>query len=449
MPETRSIGGDKLLATVAAVLREQGAEGWLVGGSVRDLQLGCESPDIDLAVTGDARAVARDLARGLGLPWFALSERHGAFRVVGERAHVDVAALRGGSIQADLAERDFTVNAMAMPVGAEGRRGDLVDPFGGLADLAGRRLAAVSEHIFAADSLRLLRAARFAHVLGLTLDPALREAVHAQAGEVKRAAPERVATEMILTLDAGRAGDAARLWQELGLLEAVVPELVQPENRGALIAFLDRLEEILGDSAAVFPEPAAQVERRLGEPVDGTVSRPTALRLAGLLREVAPDRALQIGRRLRLSSAMLSLIETATRTTRYGPLPKVATAGSGPGREAVLFLWEAAPWEPEVILLAAAACPVEPPESGPSGSAGSGAGKAARAEGLMTVWSARAEGRMPGLPFDGDDLMKELGLDPGPRLGKALQAARLAWEAGEAVTTEQALAVARAACASG
>ena len=210
-----------MLRTVAAVLRRHGVQGWLVGGTVRDRELGCYSPDIDLAIAGDASSVARETAAALGAPWFALSERHGAYRVVGQKGHLDLAAVRGNGILADLALRDFTVNAMALSV--EG--GDLLDPFGGRADLQERRLTAVSDRIFTDDPLRLMRAARFSHTLGLRLNADLRRAVCAQAGELRRAAPERVTTEMTLTLVAGRAGDAARLWRELGLLRVVIPEL--------------------------------------------------------------------------------------------------------------------------------------------------------------------------------------------------------------------------------
>ena len=214
-----------MLGVVAAVLREHDAQGWLVGGSVRDRELGRFSPDIDVVVTGDACAISRGVARSLGVPWFALSDEFRAYRVVGEASHVDVAAVRGGDILTDLGERDFTVNAMALPIGDGGSLGDLIDPFAGLADLRAMRLRAVSERVFSDDPLRLMRAARFAHVFGLQFDPTLRQAVHKQAAEIERAAPERTLTEMILTLDAGRAGDAVRLWEGLGLLRALVPEV--------------------------------------------------------------------------------------------------------------------------------------------------------------------------------------------------------------------------------
>ena len=410
-------------------LREHDAQGWLVGGSVRDRQLGRFSPDIDVVVTGDACAISRALARALGAPWFTLSDEFCAYRVVGETSHVDVAAVRGGDILADLGQRDFSVNAMALPIGEGGTLGEVIDPFAGLADLRAMRLRAVSERVFSDDPLRLMRAARFAHVFGLLLDPPLRQAVWDQAAQIREAAPERTLTEMILTLDAGRAGDAVRLWDGLGLLRAVLPEVGGQGDIVALCASLDRLEGLLAGPASMFPVGGHAVSARLDEPVDGAFARPTALRLAGLLRDVDPGRAPQVGRRLKLSSLMMSLVETAARMARWGPLPAVAPSAARPGHEAVSFLWAAAPWEPEVILLAEAAQEGDPRTTGA----------------LLAAWAARASSGVPCLPFDGDDLMRELGLEPGPRLGNALRAARLVWEAGEATTTGQALAAARAA----
>jgi poly(A) polymerase len=443
MPVKRPTEGEDMLRTVTAVLRARGVEGWLVGGTVRDRNLGRYSPDVDVAVAGEAAAVAVDVARKLHAPWFALSERHGAFRVVVGHAHIDVATVRGKGILADLALRDFTVNAMAVPL--EG--GGIIDPFRGLDDLRSGRLAAVSDHIFDDDPLRLLRAPRFAHVLGLRLDPPLTDAVRVQAPRLWRAAPERIATEMVLTLAAGAAGDAARLWNDLGLLGVLIPELVEEGRLSPSLGLLDRLEQILVDLPGRFPDSASLLESRLAEPVDGAIDRRVALRLAGLVRGIGPEQALRAGRRLKVSSALLSLLQTTARISGHADLlpgvdgPPPATANSAgldpsahpvdPGRDAVLFLWAAGPWEPEIILLSAAAAP-----------AGTSAGAAAS---LMTLWAGRATSGAPRLPFDGVGLMKELDLSPGPRLGRALRAARLAWEAGEATTAEQALAAAKMA----
>ncbi len=443
MPGLRTKGADRMLAVIAAVLREKGAQGWLVGGSVRDRELDRFSPDIDVVVTGDAGSVAQDAAERLRVPWFTLSEEHRAYRVVGEVAHLDVAAVRGDDILTDLGERDFTINAVAQPIGAQGVLGAAVDPFGGLRDLRARRLAAVSGRIFEDDPLRLMRAARFAHVLRLDIDPELRNAVRACAGLIRAAAAERIAGEMVLTFDAARSGDAARLWRGLGLLEAVAPE-IEPGDAHGLFIQLDRLEEILHAPAGVFPQSGDALECRLARAVDGAVRRPTALRLAALFRQAGPVRAAAAGRRLKLSNPLMSLIQTAARVAACGAPPAPATPTHAPGREAVLYLWAAAPWEAEVILLDSA---LSLRDRTARGDGGAGGLKAAQA--LMALWARRESCEAAPLPVGGQALMTELQLEPGPLVGKALRAARLAWEAGEVTTTEEAVAAARASLEKG
>lgn len=416
MPGTPAIGDEGTLRVVAAVLRQHGAEGWLVGGSVRDRELGRFSPDIDVVVTGDASAISRDVARLFGAPWFTLSREFGAYRVVGKNAHLDVAAVRGGDILADLAERDFTINAMALPVGGDSDEAGLIDPFGGRSDLAARRLKPVSDRIFADDPLRLMRAVRFAQVLGLDLDSRLVGMIEGSSSMLWRAAPERIAAEMLLTLGASRGGAAADGWRRVGLLGPLLPEVV--ESGGPDLSLLRALDDIFAGLSRHFPGAGALLER-FAQPVDGAVDRAVAVRLAALFRGVAPEKAAVAARRLKLSNALVSLVQTVAG---MGCLPDRL------GLEAILFLWEAAPWEPEVIILGTAtASDFEP------------------ARRLMSLWDERALSGPPQLPFDGNDLMEELDLEPGPLLGTALRAARLVWEAGEATTAEQALAAARAA----
>jgi len=104
-----------MLRVLAEILERRGSEGWLVGGSVRDRILARYSPDLDVAVADDAAAVAKEVAAALQAPWFALSERHPTYRVLGADGYVDVSTVRG-DILCDLGQRDFTVNAMAVPV---------------------------------------------------------------------------------------------------------------------------------------------------------------------------------------------------------------------------------------------------------------------------------------------------------------------------------------------
>src|SRR5947209_3419470 len=153
---------------VAALAAIDGS-GWLVGGAVRDRLLGRATSDFDVAVPVDPRGLARALARATQGHVFALSEGFGAWRVVA-RDHswqVDLLPV-AGAIERDLAQRDFTVNAIAEPLAG----GECVDPFGGAADLRRRRLRMVSEQAFVADPLRPLRLARLACELGFEIDPA-------------------------------------------------------------------------------------------------------------------------------------------------------------------------------------------------------------------------------------------------------------------------------------
>lgn len=428
-----------MLPIVADILRRRRTQGWLVGGSVRDRELGRFSPDLDIVVADDAGGVAKALARELQAPWFALSERHGAYRVMGEDGRIDVAALRGDDIRADLGERDFTVNAMALPVDGRG----LIDPFDGLSDLREGRLVAVSERIFVDDPLRLMRAARFCHVLGLRPDAALVWALHDQAPLLLKTAPERVAAEMALTLSEGRVADALRLWSDLGLLSVTMPELSTAERLVPTITLLERLDDLLARPATWFPAAAELLSERLARPVDGAVTRPVALRLGGLMHRFSGDEVRGAATRLRLSSDLGSLLRTIAR---HGTSGKAQGTRAGlptnpAGRPAVLFLWDTAPWEPEVIcLLAAAGRETSQEEYEPGSDTVLG-----RARSLMALWSERTLRGVPRPPVDGEILMSELGLSSGPRLGRVLREVRLAWESGEVDTYDGVLAVARAA----
>jgi len=453
-----------MLQAVAEILRSRGVEGWLVGGSVRDLELGRESPDLDIVVAGDAAAVAKEVAVVLGVPWFVLSERHPTYRVMGPEGHVDVAAARGGDIHDDLGERDFTVNAMALPIRAGRAEGGpagaapsgpvdreaLIDPFGGLGHLQERRLVAVSDRVFSDDPLRLMRAARFCHVLGFEIDGGLAGSIRSHAPELAHTAMERVAAEMALTLAEGRSAEAVLLWSDLGLLGVVLPEVAAAARLEPALALLAQLDDVLARLIVWFPATADVVRGRLARPVDGAVARPVAIRLSGLLHALPEEEAEVVGRRLKLSGDLISLLRTVSRrfsgaaaergdrlAGRGGPEPGRAALRDSRmlSRDEVLFLWGAAPYEPEVILSAAAAG-ADSVLPGPAGR-------------MMALWAERSIRGVSRPPVDGDTLMSELGLEGGPLMGKALREVRLAWEMGETTSVAGLLGVARDALASG
>src|SRR5881397_1249972 len=138
-------GGSCSMRELAREILE-GQEAWVVGGAVRDELLGRELVDLDIALR-DPKQAARAYARRSGGAPFPLSERHGAWRVAFEDGRtVDFTPLPG-TVEDDLATRDFTINAIARPLGG----GEPVDPFGGVEDLAARRLQAVRGSVFEDD----------------------------------------------------------------------------------------------------------------------------------------------------------------------------------------------------------------------------------------------------------------------------------------------------------
>jgi Poly A polymerase head domain len=187
----------------------EGEEAWVVGGAVRDELLGREVIDVDIACA-DPKGAARAYARHAGGAPFPLSERHGAWRVALDADRtVDFTPLPDG-IEQDLASRDFTINAIAVPLAG----GEPLDPHGGIADVEARRLRAVTPTIFEDDPLRLLRAVRLEEELGTELDAETESLARKHAELVTRPAGERILAE----LERLKPRGFVRL-HELGLLE--------------------------------------------------------------------------------------------------------------------------------------------------------------------------------------------------------------------------------------
>jgi tRNA nucleotidyltransferase/poly(A) polymerase len=214
-----------------------GEEAWIVGGAVRDELLARPVVDVDIACRDPESA-----ARRYGRPVFPLSERHGAWRVaLDDGRTMDFTPLQDG-IEADLSTRDFTINAIAEPLGG----GDLVDPFGGVHDLERRVLRAVSPSIFRDDPLRLLRAVRLEDELGFRLDAETEQLVRDLAALVDRPAGERILAELVRVSPQGYERLA-----ELGLLAPLggklerLRDLVEPSADLRLVAVFEQQLERL------------------------------------------------------------------------------------------------------------------------------------------------------------------------------------------------------------
>jgi putative nucleotidyltransferase with HDIG domain len=293
------VSGDQPLDLLRTALR--GAAGWLVGGAVRDRLLGREQavPDLDIVIDGDPERAARALraAAPRGTAAFALSDAFGSWRVVAadNAWQVDISALHGGSLEADLHRRDLTINAIAEPLAG----GEPIDPTGGLEDLAARTLRMVTAEAFDEDPLRVLRVARLAVELEFTADPATIAAARARAAGLVQVAGERIFAELRRVIGAADPVSGIALLDELGATSVVLPEL--DELRGVDQTVYHHRDvhghtlEVLAASVALEedPEPvvgadlAEGVRALLAEPLADGLTRGGALRWASLLHDIA------------------------------------------------------------------------------------------------------------------------------------------------------------------
>jgi len=207
---------------VREYLERRGVAVYLVGGVVRDLLLGREVHDIDLAVAADPSSVVNELRERLGGYYVPLDEERGIIRLVlpEKDFFLDFSELKG-DIEKDLGRRDFTIDALALtPDG-----GALIDPFGGEKDLRAGIIRALHEDVFRQDPGRLLRAVRLAVELGFVLEAETRRLITIYRELLLQVSGERVREEILRTLSLKGAYRGVRLLEELGLLTLVFPEL--------------------------------------------------------------------------------------------------------------------------------------------------------------------------------------------------------------------------------
>jgi len=215
--------------SLGVFLSARAVQGFLVGGCVRDALLGSINKDIDLAVEGDALALGRELANSFHGRFVALDQIRGMARVIlpGLNKLIDLAPIKG-SIEADLARRDFTIDAMALPLGETTTRywrKSIIDPLGGRGDLTHKTIRMVSNDVFTQDPVRLLRAVRLSCSLDFDIEESTADHIVQNAHLVSRVSPERVRDEFLAILSLNRAKDSLHCLDDLGLLRHIIPEL--------------------------------------------------------------------------------------------------------------------------------------------------------------------------------------------------------------------------------
>jgi poly(A) polymerase len=413
-----------------------GREAWLVGGAVRDRLLGRPTDDVDLSLRGDPRKAARAIARATGGTAFQLSGAFGAWRVVGPGHgwHVDLVELRDGDIEADLAARDFTINAMAEPLAG----GQVLDPHGGRADLEARLVRMVSRGALAEDPLRTLRAIRLVTELSLSLDDETARAVMAHAVAIEQVAPERVFGELkrIVTSSQPRLG--VDLMDRYGLLAAVLPELLAlkgvEQNVFHHADVYDHTLEVLDAVVQIERgDHGANLAALLAEPLGDELTRGGGMRFAALLHDAAKpatrgelpdgrvtfvghdeagaDLARAVLRRLRASARVSDYV--AALTLHHLRLGFLVHERPLDRRSVWRYLRATAPYSPEVTIFTIA---------DRLATRGRNAEEAITAHvELAHEMLAYALADQPTEPLvRGDELARELGLRPGPVLGELL-----------------------------
>ena len=332
---------DPLVHTLGKYFASQGVEAYLVGGAIRDALLGRPTNDVDLAVAGDARPIGSRLASMLRGRLVPLDEARQIVRVVVPgpegASFLDLKSL-GNGILDDLRQRDFTVDAMALPLAGEPSgwsQGMVVDPFGGMQDLRAGVIRCVALSVFRADPARLLRGPRLAAQLGFDIDVDTERQIRNDAHLVATVAAERVRDEFLKLLAQPDATASLRKLDGLGLLGQVIPEL--EEARG-----VSQPKEHYWDVFYHMVETPGQVERvalekrpgegfaedmvprfdamreHFGEEFSDGHTRLTLVKLAGLLHDIAKPatRTVEPSGRIRFLDHHTQGAETSARALK-------------------------------------------------------------------------------------------------------------------------------------
>ena len=489
--------------------REEGA--YLVGGFLRDSLLNGEISDVtdssgphdvDIAVPSTApsvKALGHELARHLGGTCQPHNLARNVYQVIVRLPDtatrhplvVDLAEY-AGTIEEDMHRRDFTVNAIALPldhpclldddpdewpIPAAVWADDLVDPFGGRQDVIRKHIRAVNDEVFRHDPGRLLRGPRLAGILRFMLEPETARLIRRDAARLELAAPERVRDEFMAILARDGARGQLEVLDRLDLLCRIIPELAltkgvdQPSahywdvwnHNIHTVEYAELVTRGHQNSAIYSLTPwNAEMETYFAEEVGDGFSRRTVLKLAGLLHDIAkpqtkgPDKTGRIRflghselgaemvaerlTQLRFSARTVSMV---ARMVEHHLRPSQLRHGDeDPTPRAVhRYYRDVGDVAVDTIYLAMADYLAA---KGPEIVADRWASHARMLADLLWAGGEQAPARGPQRLVSGHDLMEHLKIGPGPQVGRLLEQIDEARAAGEVSTREEALALAAA-----
>ena len=470
-----------VLTAVGNFLAEQGVKSYLVGGFVRDVLLGRDTADIDIAVVADALEIAPKIAATVGGRYVLLDEVNRVGRVVltdGSRWEIDFSTIKD-NIEQDMERRDFTVDAMAVDFGELEESGadvQLIDPFGGWNDLRYGMLRVVAETAFESDAIRLLRAVRLAAELGFGIDKETEKLIRHNSHLITGVAGERVREELLRLLAISQVGRTVAYLDKLGLLMAVIPELAhtkgetQPKEHfwdvfhhsvetTAVIDFLLRQgtwEYAGGDVLSVVPwSPVLAQHFDLG--ISHGSNRRLLLKLTALLHDIAKPQTkaidadgrirflghdkegaaavVDILQRLRFSAKEIRLVEIMVRHhLRPGQMGQSAF----PSRRAIYrYFRDTGDAGIDVLFFNLAD---HLATRGPCLDRARWREHAQMVNYVLTQHFQEESLVIPPKLVNGHDLIDVFGISPGPKIGELLEAVHEAQAAREVTNKEDALA---------
>ena len=472
-----------ILRELKGFLLSQSLPAFLVGGYIRDSLLDLPTKDVDIAVPGEPLSVARGITLALGGTLVPLSPSHGIARVVtsssdGNRWVIDVSGFPD-TIDGDLAKRDYGLDAMALSVehwGAPGWQEHIHDPWGGKRDLAQGVIRAIAPSIFMEDPARLLRGVRLAARLGFRIEGDTAQLISREAHRVSSVAGERLRDEFLGILSLDRAKDHLETLDELGLLCCIIPELgitkgvEQPKEHHwpvfeHSLHTVEGVERVLArsedDPAARLVPWGSDADGRFGQEVSDGHSRRTMVKLSGLLHDIAKPQTKMVdasGRtrflghhtlgagmssdilhRLRVSNRGSEMV--ATMVENHLRPVQMSQGGDLPTPRAVYrYFRDVGDVAVDTLYLSLAD---HLAARGPDLEMASWAHHLrTTAHVLETGTQDRTPEKTPRL-VTGHDLIRELGLAPGPVIGALLEDVEDAQGGGDVTTREDALVWAR------
>jgi len=474
-----------LLAAVDNLLTEQGVKSYLVGGFVRDLLLGRDTADIDIAVARDGVEIAQKVADALGGSFVLLDKvnRVGRVVVADEKApsgrwELDFSAFQD-SIEGDLARRDFTIDAIAVDLGELAKDVHLIDPFNGWADLKKGVIRAVSETAFQSDAARLLRAVRLASELDFSIDKQTEALIQENCHLIADVAGERVREELLRLLAVPQSPRSLPYLDELGLVTAIIPELAeakgvkQPKEHFwdvfdhsvktviAVDFILHEGEWQYADGKVLAAVPWSDLlSQHFSREVSRGSTRRLLLKLAALLHDVAKPQTRAIaedGRmrflghgklgaevvagileRLRFSSKEMKLVEVMVREhLRPG---QMSQEGLPTHRAIYRYFRDTGGAGIDILFLSLAD---HLASRGPKLDLVGWQEHCRLVEYVLAQHFEQERVTTPPRLVSGHDLINIFGLSPGPKIGKLLEAVQEAQASGEITTREEALSYIR------